>query len=229
MMKRSRDDCVSPQVKRPAISPRVEPSGDKYDDFLDVMKDFKAQRIDTSGVILKVKELFKGYRDLILGFNTFLPKGFEISLPPEDEPFLRKKPVEFEEAMSFVNKIKTRFQGDDHVYKDFLDILNMYRKENKSITEVYQEVSVLFQNHADLLVEFTHFLPDTSGATSVHYTQPGRNHIKYGDDMGSPMTIARPLHVEKKPVVRPNQCVGSKRTEPVSRLNRRFQPHLPRR
>ncbi|KAL6567759.1 hypothetical protein OROGR_001427 [Orobanche gracilis] len=233
-MKRSRDDCVSPQVKRPAISPRVEPSRqvqmstassaqrltttdalsylknvkeifqdkrDKYDDFLDVMKNFKAQRIDTSGVILKVKELFKGYRDLILGFNTFLPKGFEISLPPEDEPFLRKKPVEFEEAISFVNKIKTRFQGDDHVYKAFLDILNMYRKDNRSITEVYQEVSVLFQNHADLLVEFTHFLPDTSGAASVQYAQPGRNHIKHGDDRGSPMTIARHLHVEKKPAV----------------------------
>jgi len=28
------------------------------------------------------------------------------------------------------------------VYKSFLDILNMYRKENKSITEVYQEVCV---------------------------------------------------------------------------------------
>lgn len=36
--------------------------------------------------------------------------------------------------------LQTRFQGDDRVYKSFLDILNMYRKENKSITEVYQEV-----------------------------------------------------------------------------------------
>ena len=38
--------------------------------------------------------------------------------------------------------MQTRFQGDDHVYKSFLDILNMYRKEDKSITEVYQEVCV---------------------------------------------------------------------------------------
>lgn len=63
-------------------------------------------RIDTSGVILRVKELFKGNRDLILGFNTFLPEGHEIILPPEDEPFLKKKPVEFDEAISFVTKIK---------------------------------------------------------------------------------------------------------------------------
>ncbi|KAK6160077.1 hypothetical protein DH2020_003458 [Rehmannia glutinosa] len=167
---------------------------------------FLVELIDTSGVILRVKELFKGYRDLILGFNTFLPKGYEITLPPEDEPFLRKKPVEFEEAISFVNKIKTRFQGDDHVYKAFLDILNMYRKDNKSITEVYQEVSVLFQDHADLLVEFTHFLPDTSGAASVQYVQPGRNHILHGDDRGSPMAMARPIHVEKKPAVSNAVC-----------------------
>ncbi|MCE0481850.1 Paired amphipathic helix protein Sin3-like 4 [Datura stramonium] len=75
---------------------------------------------------------------------------------PEDEAPV-KKPVEFEEAISFVNKIKTRFQGDDFVYKSFLDILNMYRKENKAIAEVYNEVSYLFIGHPDLLEEFTHF------------------------------------------------------------------------
>ncbi|KAJ4866889.1 Paired amphipathic helix protein Sin3-like 4 [Raphanus sativus] len=45
--------------------------------------------------------------------------------------------------------------------------ISHYRKENKSITEVYQEVAILFRDHHDLLVEFTHFLPDTSGATST--------------------------------------------------------------
>ncbi|KAI3452783.1 hypothetical protein Pfo_009446 [Paulownia fortunei] len=174
---------------------------DKYNDFLDVMKEFKAQRIDTSGVIFKVKELFKGDQDLILGFNAFLPKGYEITPQPEDEPLLKKKPVDFDEAINFVNKIKTKFQGDDHVYNAFLDILNMYRKDNKSITEVYQEVSVLFQDHADLLVEFTHFLPDTSGAASVHYAQPARNNILHQDGRGSLMTMTRPIHVEKNPAV----------------------------
>jgi len=43
-----------------------------------------------------------------LGFNTFLPKGYEITLPPEGEPPPAKKPVEFEEAISFVNKIKVK-------------------------------------------------------------------------------------------------------------------------
>ncbi|CAH8363812.1 unnamed protein product [Eruca vesicaria subsp. sativa] len=152
-----------------AVKDKFQDKREKYDEFLEVMKDFKAQRVDTSGVILRVKELFKGNRELILGFNTFLPKGFEITLlPEEDDQPLPKKPVEFEEAISFVNKIKTRFQGDDRVYKSFLDILNMYRKENKSITEVYQEVAILFRDHHDLLVEFTHFLPDTSGTASTN-------------------------------------------------------------
>lgn len=71
-------------------------------------------RIDTSGVILKVKELFRGDRDLILGFNAFLPKGYEITLPPEDEPLQKKKPVDFEEAIGFVNKIKVQLQNICH-------------------------------------------------------------------------------------------------------------------
>ena len=63
-------------------------------------------RIDTAGVIARVKDLFKGHRDLILGFNTFLPKGYEITLPLDDDQPTQKKPVEFEEAINFVNKIK---------------------------------------------------------------------------------------------------------------------------
>ncbi|KAJ4711205.1 Paired amphipathic helix protein Sin3-like [Melia azedarach] len=179
-----------------AVKDIFQDKREKYDDFLEVMKDFKAQRIDTAGVIARVKELFKGHRDLILGFNTFLPKGYEITLPLEDEQPPQKKPVEFEEAINFVNKIKTRFQGDDHVYKSFLDILNMYRKENKSITEVYQEVATLFQDHPDLLEEFTHFLPDSSAAASTHFVTSGRNSILR--DRSPAMPTMRQMHVDKK-------------------------------
>ncbi|PWA69436.1 Histone deacetylase interacting [Artemisia annua] len=73
--------------------------------FLNVMKDFKAQRVHTTGVIARVKELFRGHNNLIFGFNTFLPKGYEITVI-EDEEAPAKRTVEFEEAISFVNKIK---------------------------------------------------------------------------------------------------------------------------
>uniref|UniRef100_K4BBP4 Histone deacetylase interacting domain-containing protein n=1 Tax=Solanum lycopersicum TaxID=4081 RepID=K4BBP4_SOLLC len=92
---------------------------------------FSLRKIDIVGVIARVKDLFKGHPMLILGFNTFLPRGYETTLNDEDETPPKK--VEFEEAISFVNKIKTHFQNDDHVYKSFLDILNMYRKEHKGL------------------------------------------------------------------------------------------------
>ncbi|XP_051141397.1 paired amphipathic helix protein Sin3-like 2 isoform X2 [Andrographis paniculata] len=169
---------------------------EKYDRFLDVMKDFKAQRIDTAGVIARVKELFKGHPNLILGFNTFLPKGYEITLTEEEEA-PPKRTVEFDEAISFVNKIKTRFENDDHVYKSFLDILNMYRKEHKGIQEVYQEVAALFEDHQDLLDEFRRFLPDTSATPSAPHTFTGRHPTHRFDERNSGLPTVRPSHVDK--------------------------------
>ncbi|CAH8388149.1 unnamed protein product [Eruca vesicaria subsp. sativa] len=153
-----------------AVKDMFQDKKDKYDTFLEVMKDFKAQRVDTNGVIARVRELFKGCDDLLLGFNTFLPKGYKITLP-------EKKTVDFGEAIEFVNKIKARFGSDDRAYKKFLDILNMYRKQSKSISDVYQEVTLLFQDHDDLLAEFAHFLPDTSGSASAHSLLSGRNSV----------------------------------------------------
>ncbi|XP_060923907.1 paired amphipathic helix protein Sin3a-like [Limanda limanda] len=51
-----------------------------YNDFLDIMKEFKSQSIDTPGVINRVSQLFKGHPDLIMGFNTFLPPGYKIEI-----------------------------------------------------------------------------------------------------------------------------------------------------
>lgn len=51
-----------------------------YNTFLEVMKKFKAQTIDTQGVIRKVGDLFIDHPDLIIGFNTFLPAGYEVQV-----------------------------------------------------------------------------------------------------------------------------------------------------
>ncbi|KAL3526467.1 hypothetical protein ACH5RR_011123 [Cinchona calisaya] len=170
---------------------------EKYDMFLDVMKDFKAQRIDTAGVIARVKDLFKGHPNLILGFNTFLPKGYEITLN-DDEEAQPKRTVEFEEAISFVNKIKKRFQNEDHVYKSFLDILNMYRKEHKGINDVYHEVAVLFEDHPDLLDEFTRFLPDSSSAASAPHASFAQHSFHHYDERSSAMPALRQSQMEKQ-------------------------------
>ena len=91
-------------------------------------------------------------------------------------------------AINYVTKIKNRFQGQPEVYQKFLDILNNYQTEQKTIkensvdqygrplqeqdiylregklaTEVYQQVAKLFENQEDLLQEFSQFLPDATG------------------------------------------------------------------
>ncbi|KAL9544533.1 hypothetical protein MBANPS3_007578 [Mucor bainieri] len=276
-----------------------------YNRFLDIMKEFKSQAIDTPGVIERVSTLFRGHPALISGFNTFLPPGYRIecstdayardiikvttptgttsttsgeplnlhsensaaaaasplyyshqqqqqqqqrspaptqgyatsggyrtssgslppiatyhpsqqqqqqqqplhhsqrssvpppssssnnmtmpssqsshahrssspSLPPppalsattpnnsSDDHGTRRAPVEFNHAINYVNKIKNRFSNDPETYKQFLEILQTYQKEQKPIQEVYAQVQTLFNGATDLLAEFKQFLPDTS-------------------------------------------------------------------
>lgn len=261
---------------------------DVYNRFLDIMKDFKSQAIDTPGVIERVSMLFRGQPSLIQGFNTFLPPGYRIECsfdqhegnvitvttpngtttqtlsgggglipppppppvpprlprpssdmpgsaappapsssapPPPPGPVPRgeyvdrvpssvrppgglglppsmpsppgayappmgydplgrgppgqappppaagpplepvsRPPVEFNHAISYVNKIKQRFSGDPDTYKQFLEILQTYQKEQRPIHEVYAQVTVLFDHAKDLLEEFKQFLPDTGAA-----------------------------------------------------------------
>ncbi|XP_075219291.1 paired amphipathic helix protein Sin3a-like isoform X2 [Lycorma delicatula] len=58
-----------------------------YNDFLDIMKEFKSQSIDTPGVIKRVSTLFGEHPDLIVGFNTFLPPGYKIEVRSNDSGF----------------------------------------------------------------------------------------------------------------------------------------------
>ena len=60
--------------------------------FLDIMKEFKAQSIDTPGVIDRVLQLFHGHRELILGFNTFLVRGAPHRHSAERSPLLPHAP-----------------------------------------------------------------------------------------------------------------------------------------
>lgn len=219
-----------------------------YNSFLDIMKEFKAQTIDTPGVIERVSTLFTEYPLLIQGFNTFLPQGYKIeysNVPGDpfpvkvvtpysggavelnagvlhaqqqeaqqlqmqqteqqllsetqnalergniknvnqDKDYIQtsekdqfqqpEKPlqeqqgdVEFSHAISYVNKIKTRFNSEPNVYKQFLEILQTYQTDQKPIKEVYDQVTVLFQGAPDLLDDFKKFLPDTN--QELHYNQ----------------------------------------------------------
>nr|XP_031858732.1 uncharacterized protein CI109_005826 [Kwoniella shandongensis]KAA5525804.1 hypothetical protein CI109_005826 [Kwoniella shandongensis] len=71
--------------------------------------------------------------------------------------------VEFNHAISFVNKIKNRFNSDPDTYKQFLEILQTYQRDTRDIAEVYEQVTKLFNNAPDLLDEFKQFLPENGG------------------------------------------------------------------
>lgn len=351
-----------------------------YNDFLDIMKEFKSQSIDTPGVIARVSSLFKGHPQLIVGFNTFLPPGYKIevqqrsdsgivvNLPggighsggslqtivhtpqgihtmgphghmsvipvatpssapgganirpvampaiqpsstsqpvttcqsqlgattvvpkfnplksevhqglqlpqqptpahaqqssatynmsgggagPRPEPHIlsqpnshhpshpglpstpvsagplpgshpvlhnnsgllnaqtasvaNSQPVEFNHAINYVNKIKHRFHGQPEVYKQFLEILHTYQKDQKLIkeggtpqgkylteSEVYAQVSKLFHNQDDLLSEFGQFLPEATGESGQSGLLGGKNKkpgTKFG--MSQPNQIPGP-------------------------------------
>uniref|UniRef100_A0A3P8VX01 Paired amphipathic helix protein Sin3a n=1 Tax=Cynoglossus semilaevis TaxID=244447 RepID=A0A3P8VX01_CYNSE len=268
-----------------------------YNDFLDIMKEFKSQSIDTPGVINRVSQLFKGHPDLIMGFNTFLPPGYKIEFQPNDKvnvttpgqihyitpqghqappqpgphstptttttttttppvltppapnktskaiqspahtptsqpnpsipsyaspnspsiqsqtpvssapsggpPLQNNQPVEFNNAINYVNKIKNRFHGQPEIYKAFLEILHTYQKEQRNAKEaggnytpllteqeVYTQVARLFKNQEDLLSEFGQFLPDANSSALLTKATPDRAESVRNDHGG---TIKRPL------------------------------------
>eukprot|EP00256_Glycine_max_P064556 XP_014634747.1 paired amphipathic helix protein Sin3-like 1 [Glycine max] len=99
-----------------------------------------------------MEEILKDHRDLILGFNKFLPKGYEILLLDEGEDG-------FGNASKYLKKIQDRFENKDHVYKSFLNILLKYKNNGVTLYDTYHEVATLFEGHRDLVRDFTKFLP----------------------------------------------------------------------
>ncbi|KAL7525829.1 hypothetical protein ACHAXR_002100, partial [Thalassiosira sp. AJA248-18] len=68
------------------VSQVKEAFGDKsseYRAFSKILKDFTAKTVPTQEVVERILDLFQGKRDLILGFNEFLPLEHKIRLPPK--------------------------------------------------------------------------------------------------------------------------------------------------
>lgn len=59
------------------------------------------------------------------------------------------------------------------------------------------QVAALFDEHPDLLDEFTRFLPDASAAASAHHAQYGRNSFPRFNERSSATPTFRPMHMDK--------------------------------
>lgn len=106
----------------------------------------------------------------------------------------QNQPVEFNHAISYVNKIKNRFQAQPEKYKRFLEILHAYQKEQKVLkegsgtlpsskqlteAEVYSQVAKLFDQQEDLLREFGQFLPDATSHSATQFINRGHAHNEH--------------------------------------------------
>ena len=59
-----------------------------YNIFLDIMKEFKAQKITTANVLVRLEALYKGHPrrpELARGLNVFLPTGYQLESSPAGE------------------------------------------------------------------------------------------------------------------------------------------------
>jgi paired amphipathic helix protein Sin3a len=114
-------------------------------------------------------------------------------------PDLNKRgPVEFNHAISYVNKIKNRFSQAPDIYKQFLEILQTYQRESKPIQDVYAQVTTLFNSAPDLLEDFKQFLPESAAhakqqaaARLAEESVPISN--MRGDSMGLPQSSNRDM------------------------------------
>nr|XP_034838721.1 paired amphipathic helix protein Sin3a isoform X4 [Maniola hyperantus] len=95
------------------------------------------------------------------------------------------QPVEFNHAIEYVNKIKSRFSRQPDKYKRFLEILHAYQRGHRDVKEpqakqqteqeVYSQVAKLFENQDDLLAEFGQFLPDAKAVTKPTHMPHSRS------------------------------------------------------
>lgn len=129
--------------------------------------------------------------------SPFDPSGFPSTQTTAAASFLGnlngrdqvgKQPAgEFNHAIQYLNKIKARYADDNNTYKQFLDILQTYQKEQRDIQDVsiiitfwsdivtlrqvYLQVQLLFKDAPELLAEFKDFLPEAASVI------PGQNGV----------------------------------------------------
>lgn len=75
--------------------------------------------------------------------------------------------------------LQNRFQDKPEIYKQFLEILQTYQREQKPIQDVYAQVTTLFNSAPDLLEDFKQFLPESAGQAKA---TPGR--VEDGPPLG---------------------------------------------
>lgn len=97
-------------------------------------------------------------RSVNSNYSTFTPSSeYHMHADADNKS---QEPIEMDDAISYVNKIKIRFAKEPEIYNSFIEILQTFQKEQKAIEDVYSQISILFKDAPDLLNDFQKFLPD---------------------------------------------------------------------
>ena len=73
---------------------------------------------------------------------------------------MAQKQLKVEDALGWVERVKSTFSANPKVYSDFLDIMNDIRNKSIDTPGVIRRVSQLFGHaHTELILQFNTFLP----------------------------------------------------------------------
>jgi len=166
-----------------AVKVTFEDKMEKFNEFLKLLADYGAKRIDGRVVKEGITELFKDHKDLLLGVNTWLPAGHKISLPLDDDLRQRDRSVE-DEAMAFLTAVKVTFEDKREKLDEFLKLLADYRAKRIDVRVVKEGMMELFEDHQDLLLGFNTFLPE-GHKSHFHWMMMNNNKFDYNHACGN--------------------------------------------
>ncbi|KAG7954704.1 hypothetical protein I3843_11G033100 [Carya illinoinensis] len=102
-----------------------------YHRFFLLIKHWRLKRIDFFALRSAVEDLFEGQPELLVGFNTFLPTGFEITLAVSKIK---------EKARNLLYRIKMRFANENQHFVSFAHSVNECCNGEKSFIQFLREV-----------------------------------------------------------------------------------------
>ncbi|XP_058739736.1 uncharacterized protein LOC131611925 [Vicia villosa] len=115
---------------------------EKYDQFRKLWVDMKYRKIHFSVFKAKLKSLFEGHKYLLLEFNKFVRSEHRI---------------ECKDASEFFQAVKVVLKDDD--YKDFIQVLEDYRRRKIDKRSCLARLKVLLRGHAYLISQLNTLLP----------------------------------------------------------------------
>ncbi|AEE30799.1 putative transcription regulator Others family [Arabidopsis thaliana] len=145
-----------------AVRDRFRDEPAKYRQFLSLLRDRRARRIDKATFFVGLVELIKDHLDLLLGFNALLPARFQIPITPAGFQNVvgRSVPPEttIEDATSYLNSVKRAFHDEPAKYEELLKLLNDIEARRVDAASFIASVEELMKDHQTLLNGFSVFL-----------------------------------------------------------------------